>query len=53
MSGRYSLIAMQNVVLIGDDVAKRIVDQFAPDQEDAAASYVADLNNGDVEGMPS
>lgn len=49
--GRYSVVAMQNVILVADDVAKRIVDTFTPEQEDAAHSYVADLNNGDVEGM--
>jgi hypothetical protein len=47
---RYSLVATQNVVLVTDDVAKRIVDTFTPEQSDAAASYVADLNNGDVDG---
>lgn len=53
LSTRYSTIVMQNAVLIADDLARRIVDNFPRDQEDAAASYVADLNNGDVEDMPS
>jgi hypothetical protein len=46
---RYSVVVAQNVILVMDDVAKRIVDTFTPEQEDAAHSYVADLNNGDVD----
>jgi hypothetical protein len=46
---RYSLCRMSNVILVMDDVAQRVVDRFTPEQEDAAESYLADLNAADLD----